>query len=77
MFACVWWFPTHIVLCFLFVFLRLVYPMLPVSLDCPFLITPSVFSSVYLLLIQNISLLLSHIWTKTNTFLKMIPLSVQ
>jgi len=54
-----------------------VYPMLPVSLDCPFLITPSVFSSVYLLLIQNISLLLSHIWTKTNTFLKMIPLSVQ
>jgi len=30
--------PTHIVLCFCFVFLRLVYPMLPVSLDCPFLI---------------------------------------
>jgi hypothetical protein len=25
-----------------------VYPMLPVSLDCPFLITPSVFSNVYL-----------------------------
>ena len=25
----------------------LVYPMLPVSLDCPFLIAPSVFSNVY------------------------------
>ena len=41
------WCPTHIVLCFYFVFLRLVYPMLPVSLDCPFLITPSVFSNVH------------------------------
>ena len=28
--------------------LRLVYPMLPVSLDCSFLIAPSVFSYVYL-----------------------------
>ena len=27
--------PTHIVLCFCFVCLRLVYLMLPVSLDCP------------------------------------------
>ena len=34
-----------------FVFLRLCvpYPMLPVSLDCSFLITPSVFSNVYCL----------------------------
>ena len=32
-FAYVKWCPTHIVLCFCFVFLRLVYPMLPVSLD--------------------------------------------
>jgi membrane-bound metal-dependent hydrolase YbcI (DUF457 family) len=32
---------------FCFVFLRLVYPMLPVSLDCPFLIAHSVFSNVY------------------------------
>jgi hypothetical protein len=30
--------------------LRYVYPMLPVSLDCPFLIDPSVFSDVYLIL---------------------------
>jgi hypothetical protein len=36
------------VLCFRFVFLRLVYPMFPVSLDCPFLIAPSIFSNVYL-----------------------------
>ena len=30
------------------VFLRLVCSVLPVSLDCPFLIAPSVFSNVYL-----------------------------
>jgi hypothetical protein len=35
----------HIVYC---VFLRIVYSMMPVSLDCPFLIVPSVFSNVYL-----------------------------
>ncbi len=34
-------------LCFCFVFLRLVCHMLPVSLDCPFLNAPSVFSNVY------------------------------
>ena len=39
--------PTHIVLCFCFICLRLVYLMLPVSLDCPFLIVLSVFSNVY------------------------------
>ena len=38
----------HILCCvFSIVLLRLVYPMLPVSLDCPFLIVPSVFSNVY------------------------------
>ena len=37
------------VLCwfFFFFFLHLVYPMMTVSLDCPFLIAPSVFSNVY------------------------------
>ena len=39
---------TNIELCFWLVFLRHVYPMLPVFLDCPFLIAPSVFSNVYL-----------------------------
>jgi hypothetical protein len=34
-------------LCFCFVFLRLVYPLLPVSLDYSFLIASSVFSNVY------------------------------
>jgi hypothetical protein len=34
-----------VVLCF--VFLCLVYPMLPDSLDCPFLIVPSIFSNIY------------------------------
>ena len=38
----------RIVFCALLVCLRLVYPLLPVSMDCPFLIAPSVFSNVYL-----------------------------
>jgi hypothetical protein len=37
-----------IVLLFYFVFLRLVYRMFPVSLDCSFSIAPSVFSNIYL-----------------------------
>ena len=36
-FVCVEWCSTHIVLYFCFVFLRLVYPILPVFLDCLFL----------------------------------------
>jgi hypothetical protein len=42
------------ILCF--VFLRLVYPILPVSLDYPFLISPSVFSNVYLIRFTCISM---------------------
>ena len=41
-FVSVWWRPTHIVLCFCFVCLRLVYTLLPV------LIVPSVFSNFIL-----------------------------
>jgi len=37
----------HILRC-VFVFLRLVYLMLSVALDCPFLTSPSVFSNFYL-----------------------------
>jgi prepilin signal peptidase PulO-like enzyme (type II secretory pathway) len=42
---------THCVVHFFIVLfvLRLVYLMLPVSLDCPLLISPSVFSNVYIL----------------------------
>ena len=50
-FACAQWCTTDIVLCFfvLFVFiLCFVYPMLPVSRECPFVTAPSVFSNVYL-----------------------------
>ena len=47
-FVCVQWCPTNILLCFCFVCVPLVYPKLPVSLDCPFLIVPSIFSNVYL-----------------------------
>jgi len=45
-----WWGPicSSVVFFYLIVFvLYLVCPMLPVSLDCPFLIVPSVFSNVY------------------------------
>jgi hypothetical protein len=44
----------HIWCCvFCFVFIRIVYPMLPVSLDFPFLIAPSVFLYVYFQIRQN------------------------
>jgi hypothetical protein len=46
-FACVYFSSTHTVLCFCYAFLRLVYPMLPVFLDFPFVIAFSVFSNVY------------------------------
>jgi hypothetical protein len=51
-FVYVWCCPAHIVFRLCFVFLRLVYSMLPVYLDCPFLIVPSVFSNVYFLVTQ-------------------------
>jgi hypothetical protein len=47
---------THIVFCF--VCLCLVYPILPVSLECPILIAPLVFSNVYFLVICHLSLTL-------------------
>jgi hypothetical protein len=36
------------VFCFVWLPLCFVYPMLPISLDCPFVIAPSVFSNVHL-----------------------------
>ena len=47
-FVSTWCCPTHIMLSVCFVFLSLMYPMLPVSLDCPLTIAPSVFSNAYL-----------------------------
>ena len=55
----------HIVLCF--VFRRLVYPMLPVSLDCPILIAPSVFYNVYL---QFVAYLLQEAQCKMITIIE-------
>jgi hypothetical protein len=53
-FVCVLWYKiTHIVLCLLFCCCRLVNPMLPVSLDCPFLIAHLVFSNVNLPIIMR------------------------
>ena len=48
LFVYVFWCHTHIMMCFCFACFRLVYPVLPVSLDCSFLIAHSVFSNVYL-----------------------------
>ena len=58
------WCPTHIVLQFCFLFLCLVYAMLPVSLDCPFFISPSVFFNVYLKEknVPPISLIHTHVY---------------
>jgi hypothetical protein len=58
------WCPTHIVLSFCFVFLRLVGTVLFVPLDCPFLIAPSVFSIVYI--IQHNMCLTPLAQTNTN-----------
>jgi hypothetical protein len=49
------------VLCF--VFLRLVYPMLPISLNCPFLIAPSAFS-MFLLEILSFQKLLKNLYVQ-------------
>ena len=43
----------HILCCVCFVFLRIVYPMSTVALDCPFLIATSVFSNPYLTCLLN------------------------
>ena len=51
-------------------FLCLVYPGLPVFLDCPFWITPSVFSSVYLL--SNISLSLYKKVSHMTTYIRAV-----
>ena len=45
-FVCVYRCQSHIVLCFCYV----VFVLLPVSLDCPFVIASSLFSNVYLCL---------------------------
>ena len=48
------WLPLRYSLAFIcFVCLRLVYPKVPVSLDCPSLIGPTVFSNVYLFCLSS------------------------
>jgi hypothetical protein len=49
----------HILCC---VFLHLVYPMLPVSLDCPFFIAPLVFSNVYSRQVTYYGLQIIHVY---------------
>jgi len=68
-FACVRWCPRHIVLCFCFLCLCLVCHMLPVSLDCQFLIIPSVFSNVYLICVNVYDSLLCSIFSLLNYML--------
>ena len=53
----------HIVLCFCFVFLLLVYPMLPVSLQCPLLIVPSLFSGLSIIDRPFCILWIVHCWS--------------
>ena len=49
LFFCVVFFVCLFVFVFLFCFLLVLYQMLLISLYCPFLVTPSVFSNVYIL----------------------------
>jgi hypothetical protein len=49
------------------VFLRLVYPMLAVSLECPFLISLSLFSNIYLYYI------FVGIWIISSNLCKLVP----
>jgi hypothetical protein len=54
LFVFAWYSGIQYILCcvFCFVCLRLVYPMLSVTLDRPFLIATSVFSNVYFILLK-------------------------
>ena len=45
---------TYCVVMFVLFVYRLMYPLLPVSLDCPFLIVPSIFSNIYLIDIDGL-----------------------
>ena len=51
--AWVWWCPARIVLCFCFVFRRLLCPMLPVSLDCSFVIATWPYSLTFILTVNR------------------------
>ena len=59
----------------LFVFIMcLVYLILPISLDCPFLIAPSVFSNVYLLKFK--SAVVGHVYDENKaTRFRTVPKS--
>jgi len=60
----------HILCC---VFLRIVYPMFTVSMDCSFLIAPSVFSHVY---VQQKLTLQKFIWDFSRCWLSCLYLLI-
>jgi len=55
-------------LCFCSVFLRLVDPMLPVSLDCSLLIALSVFSNVFYMLSCILMMVFVKLFWLINTY---------
>jgi fucose 4-O-acetylase-like acetyltransferase len=73
---------AHVLLCFWFVFLRRVYPMLPVSLDCPFCSRTCINTSYFVTRQNNFMLtsiyndelndskILTHVLFKENLYLK-------
>lgn len=63
-FVYVFWCKTHTVLCLCFLFHGRVYPKLTVSLRCPFLIDPSLFSNVYLSINRDTE---CEYWYKNHT----------
>ena len=60
----------HILCCVFVLFDFVLCLMLPVSLDCPFLIAPSVFSSVYLTVSASESFRGDNIHTNSHSKLK-------
>jgi len=76
--AVLWYFAGFFVFLGGFVFfLCLVYPMLPMSLDCPFLIATSVFSNVYLHVSTFHQLTLSEWWPHHVSFINYFVLVVK
>jgi hypothetical protein len=58
-------------LCFCFACLRLMYPMLPVSLDCPLFIAFSVFSGVY----SRLICIMAHFYAAIDPYIGVICVS--
>ena len=58
--------------CVVFLFCVSSYPMLPVSMDCPFLIAPSVFSKVYSLVQSKLTAAMNYLDSNTKFYFEVV-----